>query len=240
MGVCNTYLIKGEGSILVDAGQQGYGDIFRRSLENINLAPSNIKLIFLSHGHWDHIGCLGDLKRITQSPIAINHRERGWVEQGLKTFPPPITRWGKVLEIMIKLFVLPKQTFPGVPIDISLSDDPFSLEPYGIKGVVYHTPGHSSGSMSLLMNTGEAFVGDLAVGGLPQRIKPNMPAFAEEPHQVIESWRPAVVLSRAWSPIQSRSTRKPPAKSGLTHCAMDGYNANCHVLPLSEFGGVCL
>ena len=96
------------------------------------------------------------------------------------------------------MFILPKQTFSGVSIDISLGDDPFSLEPYGIKGVVYHTPGHSSGSMSLLLNTGEAFVGDLAVGGLPQRIKPNKSVFAEEPHKVIEGWRRLIDLGAEW------------------------------------------
>lgn len=198
MGVCNSYLIKGEGSILVDAGQQGYGDIFRHSLEKIDFAPSKINLIFLTHGHWDHIGFLSELKQITPAPVAVNHREQSWVEQGLKPLPPPITLWGRILEAVIKMFILPKQSFAGVSIDISLGDDPYSLEPYGVKGVVYHTPGHSSGSMSLLLNTGEAFVGDLAVGGLPQRIKPNMAAFAEEPHKVTESWRRLIDLGAKW------------------------------------------
>ncbi len=93
------------------------------------------------------------------------------------------------MESYIKRFLLPKQTFGAVPVDITLDDALFPLEAYGVDGVVMSTPGHSSGSMSLVLKTGEAFVGDLAVNGPPQRLGPNMCAFAEEPDRIPQSWR---------------------------------------------------
>ncbi len=93
------------------------------------------------------------------------------------------------MESFIKRFLLPKQTFGTVPVDITLDDAPFPLEVYGVDGVVMSTPGHSSGSMSLVLKTGEAFVGDLAVNGPPQRLGPNKCAFAEEPDRIPQSWR---------------------------------------------------
>ncbi|RLB06361.1 MAG: hypothetical protein DRG50_05685 [Deltaproteobacteria bacterium] len=43
--------------------------------------------------------------------------------------------------------------------------------------------------MSLLLDTGEAFVGDLAINGFPMRIGPGIPFFAEDIDMVRESWR---------------------------------------------------
>jgi hypothetical protein len=46
------------------------------------------------------------------------------------------------------------------------------MEPNGIHSKALYTPGYTSGSMSILLDSGEAFVGYLAVGGLPQRLSP--------------------------------------------------------------------
>ena len=84
--------------------------------------------------------------------------------------------------------VFPFMNFPSASVDLVLGDDDFSLEPYGIHGRVIHTPGHTSGSMSLLLDTGDAFVGDLAVNGLPFRIGPGMPHVGENADAIKESW----------------------------------------------------
>jgi len=46
------------------------------------------------------------------------------------------------------------------------------MEPNGIYGKALYTPGHTSGSMSILLDSGEVIVGDQAVGGLPQCLSP--------------------------------------------------------------------
>ena len=70
---------------------------------------------------------------------------------------------------MLKLY-MPLVRIAGTPVDVVLEDEEFSMEPYGIQGRVLHTPGHSPGSMTLLLDSGEAFVGDLAMNGLPMRL----------------------------------------------------------------------
>jgi len=145
-------------------------------------------LVFLTHGHWDHTGSLYEIKELTGCKVAINHREKAWVEQAIARIPPGANRWGKVLWVATKL--LPKKAnFPGTDVDIALNDEEFSLESYGIRGRIIYTPGHTFGSMSLLLETGEAFVGDLCMNGLPMRIGPGMPTFAEDVGAVKESWR---------------------------------------------------
>lgn len=53
----------------------------------------------------------------------------------------------------------PKDHEVKEPGDLVLKDEEFPLKSYGIHGKVIYTPGHSSGSMSLVLDTGDAFVG---------------------------------------------------------------------------------
>ena len=52
-----------------------------------------------------------------------------------------------------------------------------------------YTPGHTLGSTSVLLNSGEAFVGDLAMSAKVMRLNPGMPIFAEDMDLVKASWK---------------------------------------------------
>lgn len=74
------------------------------------------------------------------------------------------------------------------PPDI-LVDDELPLADFGVRGRALHTPGHTSGSLSLLLDDGSAFVGDLCariplIGG-----RSYVPFFGEDQEIVYASWR---------------------------------------------------
>ena len=185
---CNWYLIKEDGLILVDAGVPNQGKKFRKWLKDLSIEPADISLILLTHGHWDHIASVSELKKLTGCKVAINQHEKDWVEQAIKSQPPGISLRSKVLTAIINVY-LSFIDFTGTTVDLVLEDEEYPLESYGIHGRAIHTPGHSSGSMSLLLDTGDAFVGDLAMNGLPMRIGPGIPIFAENVGALKESWR---------------------------------------------------
>ena len=179
LGVCNCYVIKGKSTILVDAGPPRQEKRFIRKILSFGIDPEDISLIFITHGHMDHISSLYGIKAITESEVAINHREKAIVEQALHPVPKGVTPWGKILIMLMKLSQK-NISFKGTSVDIVLEDSPFSLTPYGIKGKIIPTPGHSSGSMSLILERGDAFVGDLLMNGFPMRKGPGIPIFADD------------------------------------------------------------
>ena len=78
---------------------------------------------------------------------------------------------------------------PAINVDIVLRDEEFSLASFGIPGKVLFTPGHTMGSVSVLLETGDAFVGDLAMNGFPFRLRPGLTILAEDNLKVKESWK---------------------------------------------------
>ena len=77
---------------------------------------------------------------------------------------------------------------PATNVDIVLGDGDFPLTEYGIPGKIVYTPGHSIGSVSVLLETGDAFVGDLAMSGFPV-VTPGLPILAENMQKVKASWK---------------------------------------------------
>ena len=197
LGICNCFLVKEDGLILVDAGPPNQVSKLRMELQTLSINPEDISLLVLTHGHFDHIGSVSAVKTLTNCKVAINHREKEWVEQALRPMPPGIGLWGAVLAVLMRIMT-PFVKFPPSSVDIVLEDREFPLHPFGINGKVLHTPGHTSGSMSLLLDTGEAFVGDLAMGGFPMRIGPGMPTVGDDRNTIKASWKLLLDSGAKW------------------------------------------
>ncbi len=188
LGITNCYLIKEQGLVLVDAGPPQKAEQLMKKLQALSIDPKDISLIVITHAHWDHIGSLSAWKRLSGCKVAVNHREKEWVEKALKPQPRVLNVWGISMTLFSRVLAS-LYPFSGMPVDVTLEDSGTSLEPFGISGRVLHTPGHTRGSMSVLLDTGDAFVGDLAMNGLPMRLGPGMPSLGYDPNTVKTSWR---------------------------------------------------
>ena len=188
LGIDNCYLLRGDHIIMIDGGAPHQARRFAKALARLSIQPGDIRLLVLTHGHWDHIGSAGTIKDITGAPIALHAREREWLEKSLKPRPPGVTSWGKVFGGVMSIF-MPLIHIPVAHVDIVLNDQEVSLADFGIRGSIISTPGHSRGSVTVLLESGEAFVGDLAMNMFPLRLTPGLPILAENMQQVKESWK---------------------------------------------------
>ena len=188
LGVARCYVLRAEGTILIDGGAPKQARNFMKGIENLSIKPEDIQLIVITHGHWDHIGSAKEIKEITGAKIALHRNEKDWLEKSLKPLPPAVTLWGQIFAKIMAIFV-PLIHVPAADVDVVLGDEELSLADYGIPGRIIPTPGHSMGSVSVLLETGDAFVGDLAMNGFPLRIGPGLPIFAEDLQKVKKSWQ---------------------------------------------------
>lgn len=188
LGITRVHIIKGEKTIIIDGGMAGQAKKFAKAIEKLSIKPQDIVLIVLTHGDWDHVGSVKDIKDLTGARIALHREEKDWLEKPLIHWPPGVTALGKMFDIIMKKS-RPSLRFPAAKVDIALGNGGLSLAEYGIPGKIIHTPGHTRGSISVLLETGEAFVGDMAMSGPPLRLRPNLPIFADDMKQVKESWK---------------------------------------------------
>jgi len=193
LGFGQCYLLQSDGVIVIDAGEPKKVGVLIRALETAAIDPHDVKLVVLTHGHWDHIGSAREIKSLTGATLAMHRAEVHWLENSLTPLPPGVTPWGRTFAALLKVF-MPLIKVPAVRVDLALDDEGLSLVEYGIPGRILHTPGHSSGSVTVLLDTGEAFVGDLAMNKFPLRLSPGLPIFADDPVAVLSSWKMLIEL----------------------------------------------
>lgn len=189
LGTCNSYLIEGQdGYLLIDAGNSNKEEKFIRLLKKIGISPASIKLIVVTHVHFDHVGSLNEIKKLCNCPVAVHERETALLKSGKVVIPPGTNPVGKSLSWLGNK--LPRGLFKFSPVDpeIIISRE-FLLDDYGFSGRIIPTPGHTEGSISVLFYDGLAFVGDLTINYLPFNLGPVFPPFAGNTKELLVSWK---------------------------------------------------
>ena len=154
----NAFLIKGDKLAIIDTGSPNEMPAIVSAIENIGAEIQDLSLIIHTHAHFVHCGCTVDLKNATGASTVIHHSDLESITKGINSTLIPINWFGKILMPFLK-----KQYKPIQP-DIIIEDE-LDLHPYGIDAKAISTPGHTPGSISVLMDSGEAIIGDLFGGG---------------------------------------------------------------------------
>lgn len=160
----NCFLIKGDkGHVLVDAGVPGSGTKILSVLARNGVNPSEIKLIVVTHAHLDHFGGVGELKEELGIPVLGHQLDTEYYQKGranVQTMKPTVG-WAKLFRKMVEN--LAARSFTP---DIIMSESSFDLGEW-LEGVtVIHTPGHTPGSVSVLLPNREAIIMDMMSSGV--------------------------------------------------------------------------
>lgn len=160
LGVSNMYLVQDKGMILVDTGcdvgKEKYIEIF----SELGINPKEINLIVITHGHSDHFARVSELKELTGAQVLCHIEAVRALQTGVN---PEFIPRGEEGKEFLKLIAdsVPEVSSPLNP-DLTVDDD-FDLNPYGVSGRIIHTPGHSDCSISLVLDSGEAIIGDMLI-----------------------------------------------------------------------------
>lgn len=157
--VSNAYLLIGKRPILIDTGSPHEQDKIIQVMRGYDIRPEDLSLVVHTHVHSDHVGSTAALKELSKAPIAYHLADQPLMEQGHNGALRGTSIHGFVLAYFFQ-----NQPFESVVADVALSDG-LSLLPFGIHGRVVHTPGHTAGSVSILLDSGDAIIGDMLMGG---------------------------------------------------------------------------
>ena len=151
---------------LVDPGLTGKGKYKLESIQKMGIDLSQIKRVILTHTHFDHIGCLAEIrKEIPGAELWVHLKEAEPLERGDER-----TVYG--MDMFRSLCQMQYGFKPGAftfDVDRKLKDSE-TLELGGMAWEVLRIPGHSMGSIALyhrpkrVLIPGDVVYADYAIG----------------------------------------------------------------------------
>jgi len=157
-------LSAGNSRLLVDLGWPGMMGKMRAMLKRMDIPLNEIRYGLATHYHIDHAGLAQELKQAGMPLLVIDLQVEAI---------PQMKHWTKPQDQYVEI-----TTHDNVV--ISIAESRSLLEQIGIPGQILHTPGHSDDSVSLLLDDGSVFTGDLTP---PEFIGP------EDVETISASWR---------------------------------------------------
>ena len=169
LSISNAYLLLGDRPVLIDAGAPKDGDRLVAALRRHSITPKDLSLIALTHGHTDHTGAVAAVAA-GGAPVAISATDAPLLQSGANGVLPPTGPAGVMLRPLVR-----RTTFTGFTPQIQLKG-PQRLDDYGVGAEMVPVGGHTPGSFVVLLDDGDAVVGDLIRGGFASgRIRPSYP-----------------------------------------------------------------
>ena len=172
-GNTNTYFIRGEkGGILLDTDYAGTLQMFYKEIKKNGISLKDITHILATHYHPDHMGLVGELVNMGVKFLVMDTQVPNL------HFSDEIFSRDKSLRLL-----------PSVPEDkaevIACKDSRAFLSAFGIDGAIVSTPSHSEDSITLVLDSGDCFVGDL------------------EPIEYVDGYEENYALQSDWEKVMS-------------------------------------
>ncbi len=168
----NAFLLIGERVVIVDTLGAGGTKRVLAALEQSGKTAHDVSLIVLTHGHTDQVGSAAELRDYTRAPIALHWADLDMVQTGYAPKLNPIGNLARVLSRVVR------RPATALVTDVML-EDKINLDHYGVAAQIIETPGHTPGSVSVLIDGGQAVIGDLLRGDFFRGGRPDYPFFAD-------------------------------------------------------------
>ena len=176
-GNTNTFYISGAaGGLLIDTDYAGMLPGFFRAIKAADIRLADITFVMATHYHPDHVGLIGELQELGVTLlIADIQLPFAHYADGIFTREKQPS-WRPVNEQTAKV--------------ISVGESRSFLSDLGISGEIIRTPSHSEDSITVILDSGTCFVGDL------------------EPFSFLAAYESNVALKQDWDRIMDYHPKK--------------------------------
>ena len=170
-----TFLVKGlSGSLLVDTDYAGTMQGFYHALKANGIQLNQISCVMATHYHPDHCGLIGQLQKQGVQLLLVD---------------------SQLEAVHYPDYIFAREKRDYVPVDsakaviISANEGRTFLKKFDIDGEIIRSVSHSPDSVSLILDDGNCFVGDL------------------EPCEYIEAYTDNDLLAEDWKQIMARDPK---------------------------------
>lgn len=184
-GRSNSFLVsKNNKYILIDTSTGSSWNKLNKRLEEIDKYHNLSLTLILTHVHYDHVENSAKIKEMFDTKIIVHRSEANYLSNGKNSLCQGSLFLTKILITLFGNKIISMIKYPPVDYDI-LVDEKYDLNFLGLNAYLLHTPGHSEGSLSLIVDNEVAIVGDAMFGVFKHSV---FPPFANNPKDMIESW----------------------------------------------------
>lgn len=184
-GITNVYLIEnGENSILIDAGNKNKAHKILKKIRKAGLDPGSIAAIIITHTHYDHVGSLPELKRLTGAKVIAHSAEEESLKAGFTDLPEGTNSLFRFIVRLGRRLLKTHGSFTPAEPDIVINEK-YDLQAFDLDAFIIPTPGHTAGSVSVIYNREHAFIGDTAFNVKGKSV---YPPFANNEDALKRSW----------------------------------------------------
>ncbi len=183
-GRSNVFLLtNNKCNILIDCSVKFSWKKLEKRLKKLGIA--NIDLLILTHSHFDHATNALKIRNKYGAKVLIHELEKEYLSTGSNIIPKGTNIFSKsIIKLIANRFAGYFQYSP-CPQNITLTDH-YNLDEYGFDSYVLHTPGHTLGSVSIIVDNEIAIVGDTMFGLFRKSV---FPPFVNDVRALINSWR---------------------------------------------------
>jgi glyoxylase-like metal-dependent hydrolase (beta-lactamase superfamily II) len=183
-GRSNSFLVNSKNNyILIDTGRENSWKELTNKLDEI-LGKNKLSCLILTHTHFDHAENAAKIKKKYEITIITHNSESDYLKHGNSPLPKGTNLATGFMTSIFGKKIQSKYNYEPADPDI-LVDEKYDLNDFGFNSYIMCTPGHSKGSMSIIIDNEIAIVGDAMFGVFGNSV---YPPFADDPKIMTESW----------------------------------------------------
>jgi len=182
-GRSNVFLLTNGGkNIMIDTSAKFMRRRLDEGVRQLNVTV--IDYLILTHTHFDHAANAFWIKEKYNAKVIVHKSEASYLTNGENIIPQGTNVITRTLVNLLGKMFFSRAKYQPCNFDI-LVDSVFSLKDAGFNASIIHTPGHTLGSVSVLVDDEVAIVGDAIFGISRWSV---FPPYANDVKQMINSW----------------------------------------------------